>query len=130
MWCLLGCRKKREGQRGDRFHSLISGFGTGEMMRPFAEIMNLVQFFPPGREPYILSKISHAPVLWIHFSCLFKYLRSLLFYTLNQFAIYLLHSKKQNKNKCNKLLQPHVLCNYFPVFFKKYFHRFILKFLA
>lgn len=39
--CLdAGKRPKRR-----KFYPLISDFGTGKMMRPFEEMMNLVQFF-------------------------------------------------------------------------------------
>lgn len=52
--CLdAGKRPKRR-----QFYPLFSDFGTGKMMRPFEEMMNLVQFFffSPGCEPCTLSQ--------------------------------------------------------------------------
>lgn len=101
MWCLLGCRKKREDQRGDRFHSLISGFGTEEMMRPFAEVMNLVQFFPPGREPYILSKISPAPVRCFQFTSLVSSSISGHYFSIPSISLLFIFYTVKNKTKTN-----------------------------
>lgn len=43
------CLDAGKGPKRRQFYPLFSDFGTGKMMRPFEEMMNLVQFFffPP-----------------------------------------------------------------------------------